>query len=402
MPNVRWSSHHHDLCSTGTEAPISPSSRPDLNLPDSVQAFRARKIPTRNNRSSLMSHESYEKAVNPGSRKREAVRSLPTPDSSPERFLRTANASKQQADRSPPIILTPPSSDDEDGIPLEIEVSDSDHSLEFPIHRRPLPSTHYSTTSIPQKSSQTPGRRVVSAGNRRLMTKPSTDRFITTRPFSDDLPCAFRSSKAAQDLTRTEKLLRDTSTSPDPFGPLIPSRLREQRASNFRGRGELSQNSRIRSRTIGTLNTIALPQAVSAPQNRQVSAGAVWNVGGSAQIGQVGPVRAIPNGRGGFLSSGSNAVMYTAEFLDQRSPSQEAETLENRVARALDIDRTKRLIHTNRVPEAPRSASTGSIGLSKRDTQAGLRTKWINGEWVQSSSSRTCYHLGRCSGLEVV
>lgn len=395
MPDIGRPSKYQDASPISKESLNTSRTQSDLGRHGSAYAVHAqprlrrpRTMLMTNSSASLFPIASEGNALGQRHKAREAKRSLPSPESSPERPPRTRKASNRQTRESAPVILTPPPSDDENENSSRTQVSESDHSLDFPLDRRPLPTTHYSTSAITGTKDQISSRRTVSAGNRRLDPKPSTDRFITTRPSAWDLSHAFRASKATQDLTNSEKLLRDTFVSPDPFGPLILPPMMEQRASGFRGRGGLAETNRNRSRTIGTLHTIALPQDISAPQNRQVSAGAVWNVGGSAQASQPGPVRAVPNGRGGFLSSGSNAPMYTAEFLDQRSANQEIETLESRVARALDIDRTERLINTNRSTRVFRGASTGSVGLQNRHSRNEPRTKWINGEWVRSCSSR--------------
>ena len=323
----------------------------------------------------------------PCPRRRRIVRGLPTPESSPERPSRKRKVSGKATKNSAPAYLTPPTSDDEHDTSNGTVSSGSDSSLDFPLNRRPLPNLHYPTTTITHNGDQVTRKMGFSTGNRRLTPKPSTDRFISNRASAYDLSHTFRSTKATQDLTRSEKLLRDSSASPDPFGRLIPSRLREQSAISSRDRQGLVRANQNRSRTIGSLNAIALPPETSAPQNRQVSAGAVWNVGGNASTAQVGPVRAISNGRGGFLSSGSNAPMYTAGFLDEHNQDQEMETIENRIARALAIDRTERLISTVQSLREPRSASTGSVGLKRKSASEGPKTTWINGEWVRSCSS---------------
>ena len=62
------------------------------------------------------------------------------------------------------------------------------------------------------------------------------------------------------------------------------------------------------------INGIAFRRA-SSISHRQISAGAIWNVGGSAVV--QGSVAAIPNGRGGLLASGTNAPLFTASFFNK-------------------------------------------------------------------------------------
>ena len=324
------------------------------------------------------------------SMKRKAVRSLPTPETSPERPSQKRQIANRASEANVFAYLTPPPSDEGDVCSNETFTSDSDDSVEFPLSPRPLPDLHMSIgTTTPLNQNQVTRRKGMVSGDLRVTPKPSNDRFISNRVSAYDLPHTFRSTKATHDLSKPEKMLRDSSATPDPFGRLILPRVREQSTASSRNRRRLTRSDRARSRTVGTFNTISLPQDRSAPQNRQVSAGAVWSVGRSSPAVQIGPVRAISDGRGRFLSSGSNAPLYMAEFLDERTQDQEIETMENRIARALDIDQTERLISTVRTFREPRSASTGSIGLQRKQSSEHSKTTWSNGQWVRSCSSRT-------------
>ena len=281
--------------------------------------------------------------------------------------------------------LTPPASDCEDDCHNETLTSESDQSIEFPLTRHALPDLRGAT---PQDTTQAVRQRGIKLGSWRITPKASNDRFISNRASAFDLSHTYRTTKAIKELNKSEKLLRDSSATPDQFGRLILPRVREQSHGSSRNRQRLTRPNRARSRTIGTYNAIGLPVDRSALQNRHVSAGAVWNVGGSGPAVQAGPVRAISNGRGGFLSSGTNAPMYIADFLEEHTQDQEIETMQNRIAEALGIDQTERLISTVRTLGEVRSASTGSIGLQKKQSSEVTKTKWINGEWVRSCSSR--------------
>ena len=132
------------------------------------------------------------------------------------------------------------------------------------------------------------------------------------------------------------------------------------------------------------------PQDPLAVQNRQASAGAVWNVGGGAQETPSGPVRGISDGRGGFISSGSNAPMVTAHFFDDDAPDQDNNQLESRLAIALGIDQVCRTLDISRSPVQARSASTGSIGTKRRHSSDEPRTRWMYGQWDVEGA-----HLGK-------
>lgn len=96
-----------------------------------------------------------------------------------------------------------------------------------------------------------------------------------------------------------------------------------------------------------------------------------------------GPVQAISDGRGRTLGSGTNAPMYTTNFLVGNSNELDNELLEARIAVALEIDQTNRLLNISRSPDRGRSASCNLAGIKRKVPDKELRTRWINGEWVQ-------------------
>ena len=212
----------------------------------------------------------------------------------------------------------------------------------------------------------------------------SPDRFISSRCTPHDASKIFRLSKLPEQLSSAEKLLRHRSATPDPFGPLAVRRIREARI-NATGNTD-PRTVPSRTHTIGTTNVQHPPQDPLAIQNRQASAGAVWNVGGGSQANMSGPVRGISDGRGGFVSSGSNAPMFTSHFFDEDTLEQDNGQLESRLAVALDIDQTRRILDISRSPIQGRSVSTGSIGTKRKYVYFEPRTRWMNGQWVQEGS----------------
>ena len=209
----------------------------------------------------------------------------------------------------------------------------------------------------------------------------SPDRYISNRYSPQDASKTFRLSKPHQQLSNVERLLRHPSATPDPFGPLNNRRVREARINASANMDPRAVQSRTR--TIGTTNVQHPPEDPLAVQNRQASAGAVWNVGGGSQVAPLGPVRGIPNGRGGFTSSGSNAPMFTAHFFDDDTLDQDNSQLESRLAIALDIDQTSRVLDIVRIPVQTRSASTGSIATRRKYPCGEPRTRWMNGQWIR-------------------
>lgn len=99
-----------------------------------------------------------------------------------------------------------------------------------------------------------------------------------------------------------------------------------------------------------------------------------------------GPVQAISDGRGRTLGSGTNAPIYKTNFLVGNSNELDNELLEARIAVALEIDQTNRLLNTSRSPERGRSASCNLAGIKRKVPDKELRTRWLNGEWVQEYS----------------
>ena len=250
----------------------------------------------------------------------------------------------------------------------------------FPL--TPVPFSPVSATG--HREIRTPRGRGIRREKGLRTPSRSPDRFISSRCTPQDASKTFRLSKLPEQLSSAEKLLRHRSATPDPFGPLAVRRIREARINatgNTEPRTVLS-----RTHTIGTTNVQHPPQDPLAIQNRQASAGAVWNVGGGSQANMSGPVRGISDGRGGFVSSGSNAPMFTSHFFDEDTLEQDNGQLESRLAVALDIDQTRRILDISRSPVRGRSVSTGSIGMKRKYVYFEPRTRWMNGQWVQEGS----------------
>ena len=255
----------------------------------------------------------------------------------------------------------------------------------FPLTPLPLLMLSPTTATDSGKYRKSRGRAIgTTAGLRTPSTSP--DRYISYRYIPQDASKSFRLSKPPEQFSSTEKLLRHPSATPDPFGPLPVRRIREARINASANADPRAAQSRTR--TIGTTNVQHPPQDPLATQNRQASAGAVWNVGGGSQANPSGPIRGVSDGRGGFISSGSNAPMFTSHFFDDDTLEQDNSQLESRLAVALDIDQTCRVLGISRSPVQGRSVSTGSIGTKRNYTYLEPRTRWMNDQWVQEGSQR--------------
>ena len=246
-------------------------------------------------------------------------------------------------------------------------------------------------------------RRCISAGGIPLTPPTTPDRFITNRNLGHDASSNFQVSKPADQLTSTEKLLRQKSATPDPFRspstarqgrPRIPS---SQSPRNVSGPARVISGTNLLNPTLNPLNT----------QNRQVSTGAVWNVGGSAATTPTGPMNGIPDGRGGLLGSGTNAPMYTSRFFESNTPDQDRGRLEGRLAAALDIDQANRVLNHSQSPNRGGGSSSVAGSSPSRSTPQAYRTEWKDGHWVRGealSCEFLCYHClirVECFGIAV-
>ena len=232
-------------------------------------------------------------------------------------------------------------------------------------------------------SIQSPKRRCVSAEGRILTPPTSPDRYISNRHSPQPRSTTFRISKSPQQLSSTERLLRQDSASPDPFGR--PTRLREGR--RVVSSSDSRQEARSPLRAASGTNVLGLNQSTLTVQSRQASAGAVWNVGGNTATVPTGPIQGVPNGRGGLTGSGTNAPLYTSRFLEGDTPDQDLERLEGRLAVALEIDQTTRMLDIPGFPTQARPAGTDSLASKRKYPSKNSKTTWKDGGWVQEGAS---------------
>lgn len=293
----------------------------------------------------------------------------------------------------PDAYPTPPASDSEDsyGDSFGVNLSRPEQSTVSSVDRKYLQPEALSLPYKPKNGhrlGRRSGKRAFSTRVRGARSSYSADRFVSGRSASHDLSRTFRISKANNELTPSEKLFRNSASSPDPFGPLVLPRLRDRKNVSRSANHPTVVN---RPRGSGVTNAIALPnetQNISTSTGRQASSGTVWNVGGISHAASAGPVRAISDGRGGFLGSGSHAPMYTAQFLDQQTEDQEIETMEGRIAAALELDRASRLGSNIHDTSSLTNISAENAGLQDAEAVSPERTYWKYGAWNQSLGSR--------------
>ena len=315
---------------------------------------------------------------------------LPSPPSSDdESFYRSVD--REIHDSNNFALPTPPDSDED-----EVQQGGSQWTASdgISLDGNPFPLQPIALSSVGENSLlQTPSRRFTCNSREPGTASPLVDRFVSNRstPRTPQTPSeTYRVSKTPQLLSPTERLLRHGSATPDPFGPLQVSTTRDERLNGSSPR-IFPVAARSPSRIIGTTNASEVPLEPSGAQNRQVSVGAIWNVGGIAQANLNSPTRGVSDGRGGFISSGSNAPMYESEFLDDLSTNQDVDQMERRLAVAFGIDQTSKILDISRPPEKGRVVSTGSIGIKRKRLYLEPRHEWKDGAWNQKD-----YHSGEC------
>ncbi|KAF1999139.1 WD40 repeat-like protein [Amniculicola lignicola CBS 123094] len=175
------------------------------------------------------------------------------------------------------------------------------------------------------------------------------DRFISSRRPPNTTRDSFELAKAAERVTAQDRSARGTSPHIDPFS----RRLQRSGRLNNELRNLRETHSILNGRA--TLNrrggNISLRRNSFSSGARQISAGAVWNVGGSSAVSDT--VVGVSNGRGGMLGSGTNAPLYTSMFLSRSDPEAEREAYEKRLALAFDIDRASRVLEHTTPPTSP-------------------------------------------------
>ncbi|KAJ5297448.1 hypothetical protein N7508_007697 [Penicillium antarcticum] len=224
-----------------------------------------------------------------------------------------------------------------------------------PVFAIPAPRFKENRVSSPERGRS----RVRCASNSPAVRSPfggsiSPDRFIPKRDFAESSSAAFRVAKHPLRLSPREKLLRRCPPGNDPFLP--PNTRRLPIVSRPQQPTRLQQVPRQRPNLV---NGIAFSGSnIPDATLRQVSAGAVWNVGGASAV-RGGPLSTAPGDTSIATGHGPAAPNYVARFLPKKPTPDEEERHESRLALALDIDPITRLLGTTQpcfeVPLSPAS-----------------------------------------------
>lgn len=197
----------------------------------------------------------------------------------------------------------------------------------------------------------------------------SPDRFV---PFRVPLGDRFRATKQAHELSPSERLYRTDDAASDVFcfTPKRSTPVSSRRASR-------SDSNQRRLGTVLNLHSLSLEQ-------RQVSNGAVWSVGGLAPGG-------IDDGHGRRVSSGTNARLYATSFSNARPKSEEdQEKHEGRLALALKIDRVQRILDFDGYSTFP------SCKHKKRPSLRESKTIWTGSGWSNDCHVPKIHKEERC------
>ncbi|MCJ1464737.1 hypothetical protein MMC07_003350 [Pseudocyphellaria aurata] len=274
---------------------------------------------------------------------------------------------------------SPSHSNTEDGVFADLRKRKESDSFPFPVQCTAHPRFSSSAPSGDWKGAEV-SRRGFSIGSHSLPI--FADRYITDRDTSQSPFETFRVSKSPNKLSVIEKLLRQKSATPDPFAP--------SRAAHSLGRAfpalDVRNGNRVRPLGVSGTSVLGVPRDGPSIESRAASIGAVWNVGGNIATTSLGPVQGIPDGRGGMLGSGTNAPMYTSNFLKGRLNEQEQDCFEGRLAAALDIDQTRRMFNSSQSPEYGGRTSSSPDKTQQRLPYRDTRTKWKDGEWIREGS----------------
>ena len=269
--------------------------------------------------------------------------------------------SRHSLDKSKPTFTAFPSPSTPKEVgpwPSSTSGDSSGDAFPFPLNPISLKSGD-SKETLPHCAGRSPKRKYISTSPAYVTPPTSPDRFIPARRSPESSSKSFHLSKPPYKLPSPERLNRQHSSSPDPFSLHNPRRDVRRVATE-----------------VGTRTP---PQA--GLQTRNVSAGAIWNVGGNATV-DPGPVTAVPNGRGGLFGSGTNAPMFSSRFLEPETEDQIVERFEGRLAAALDIDRTSRTLNISHSPQRGRSTNSSPSTFASQRSPMASRTVWQDGRWM--------------------
>lgn len=332
----------------------------------------------------------------------------PDSPSTPPELISDASSDEESEPSTPPSIKEPFSLQS-NGVNPSLLPSGTDIKLQLPVrsNRRqaiyepkalPLIDCVLESAGTPHPISSGKIRRYPNAGpiDAGSKCRVSPDRFIPSREFSKSTSTSFRVCKSPQKMSPDEKLLRHRLPKDDPFAP-----TRRRRAATSPGARSRRVQSPHHGPRLADDSVITRSLGAQDPRHgtRQISAGAIWGVGGTSAATKSS--LAVPDGAGGLLSSGTTAPMYTAQFFPRHVSPQDPEKHSSRLALALDIDPASRLLSACQLsPLVDSTPSPASPDYEKyfpfvwKDS-AWMRTEGDPGKLKHSSNILNKCHLCR-------
>lgn len=268
---------------------------------------------------------------------------------------------------------TPPASP-VDGVSTELTATGSNS---LPNHAAKINRRSTRASSSPLRPSQWTSRGGLLQSPRKSQTS-TPDRFIHyRRP-----PALARETFELNKPNEREQILQGGHRAGgDPFS----HRVRRSGRLNTELQG-LREAHTVTAREAGGSSQRLNPRLRSSSRvdaARQISAGAVWNVGGSSAVSDT--VSSISTGNRSMLGSSTIAPLYTSVFLDRADPEAELEAYERRLALALEVDQMGRVLQHLASP-------TPQAGIRHINMRSNGPHVWRDGAWNQDGL-RLCSFL---------
>lgn len=281
--------------------------------------------------SSSFQHEFYRSLKTNIARHSFLYNTIPIPD---PLFLEPHNSENQRSTSSPEDSQSFNTNQAENNIVTRIKNGKKPGRLPLTVSPNP-------DRGVTPRSRNRPVTAQLSLGHGRNSTSMG-DRFIPSRSYSGNAMSRYRMRKLPLELTAEEKLLRRRERSEDPFARRRNRRKILPAISLYTP--DITQGPHMSPHIVDhRVVSSYFPHLGRRIAPRQVSVGAVWNVGG-ASVATRGPWLGVTDGQKGYSGSKATAPMYFARFEPSKeiSASEELEMTQARLAAAFDMDLTHR------------------------------------------------------------
>lgn len=272
--------------------------------------------------------------------------------------------------------------DDMDVNHSDLETSDMDTDQE-PDHSEydepePMEGIEYFENLCSAPPISQPTRRPSTLRNH-ISSRPrpsrTPDRFVFDRTLNVQPRERFMLSTPPQELSANERWSRRQSHAHDAFG----SKTKVPRNPNLTKFPVIARAPRPPS---SFMSSRVNPLGLATPENpREISQGAVWNVGGSSPAHPVDGVRSTSDGRGGHITSGTNAPMFRSDFCNHvRDDTDHLHMHGKRLGAAMQVDQA------NRVLDQGSGLLTPVRSPDPNATCDCSPAVWRNNEWTKPGS----------------